>query len=64
MFAGDDALVSPAGSRRLTQLLPPEVLEAHEFKGLYHEIFNELEAEVVMGTLTQWLSARWPSSGP
>jgi alpha-beta hydrolase superfamily lysophospholipase len=59
MYAGDDALVNPQGSRRLASLVPPSVLQAHVFPGLYHEIFNESPALAapVWARLLNWLKA-------
>jgi alpha-beta hydrolase superfamily lysophospholipase len=59
MFAGDDALVNPQGSRRLSSLVPASVLEAQEFPGRYHEIFNETPelAAPVWARLKDWLRA-------
>jgi alpha-beta hydrolase superfamily lysophospholipase len=59
MYAGDDALVNPQGSRRLSSLAPASVLQAHEFSGLYHEIFNETPALAapVWARLNDWIKA-------
>ena len=60
VYAGDDRLVKPAGSRRFAEAAPAAVLGATCFPALYHEIFNELEAEPVFGTLARWLDVRFP----
>ena len=59
MFAGDDALVDPEGSRRWASAAPASILQAQEFPGLYHEIFNETPelAAPVWARLQDWLSA-------
>jgi len=59
MFAGDDALVDPEGSRRWARAAPASVLQAQEFPGLYHEIFNETPelAAPVWASLSDWLRA-------
>ena len=59
MFAGDDALVDPEGSRRWAIAAPASMLQAQEFPGLYHEIFNETPelAAPVWASLNDWLRA-------
>ncbi len=59
VFAGDDALVDPEGSRRWARAAPASVLQAQEFPGLYHEIFNETPelAAPVWARLQDWLRA-------
>jgi alpha-beta hydrolase superfamily lysophospholipase len=59
MYAGDDALVNPQGSRRLANSVPPSVLQAQAFHGLHHEIFNESPALAapVWARLLNWLKA-------
>ena len=59
MYAGADALVNPQGSRRFSELAPAAVVTSRCFDGLYHEIFNELEAEPVFAELKVWLDARF-----
>ena len=59
IYAGDDRLVKPDGSRRFAEAAPSAVLSATCFPALYHEIFNELEAEPVFGTLARWLDGRF-----
>lgn len=58
MFAGDDRMVDPAGSEAFAAAAPPGVVMARRFDGLYHEIFNEAEAQPVYDCLRQWLAAR------
>jgi alpha-beta hydrolase superfamily lysophospholipase len=60
MYAGQDKLVSPAGSRRFAQLAPREVVQARCFDDLYHELFNELKREQVYEHMRQWLEAHFP----
>ncbi len=61
MFAGEDKLVNPEGSRAFAQAAPLDVVSSHCFDGLYHEIFNELEPqrESVFAELKRWLDARF-----
>lgn len=59
LYAGADALVNPQGSRRFSELAPTSVVTSRCFDALYHEIFNELEAEPVFAELKLWLDARF-----
>jgi len=59
MYAGDDRLVAPQGSRDFAAAAPAAVVTAHCFEGLYHEIFNELDAKPVFAALRQWLDQRF-----
>ncbi|MES2509056.1 MAG: lysophospholipase [Pseudomonadota bacterium] len=68
MYAGQDKLVSPNGSRAFARIaaaspaVKPGTVTAQCFEGLYHEIFNELEAEPVFGALKTWLDSRFPGA--
>jgi len=55
MWASDDRMVDPAGSRALAAQAPPGIVTAHAFAGLYHEIFNEVDPAPVSNALRQWL---------
>ncbi len=59
LYAGADKLVNPAGSRAFAAAAPKQVVSAHCFETLYHEIFNELESEPVFAELKTWLDARF-----
>ncbi len=59
MFAGQDKLVAPAASRLFAANAPKTVVTAQCFEPLYHEIFNELNAEPVFDSLKAWLDARF-----
>ncbi|MDM0030266.1 alpha/beta hydrolase [Variovorax saccharolyticus] len=59
IYAGDDRLVKPAGSKAFAAAAPPAVVTARCFPALYHEIFNEREAGPVFQTLRDWLDARF-----
>lgn len=56
-FAADDHLVDPAGSRAFAAAAPVRKLESHEYLRLYHEIYNEVEADRsrVVADLLRWL---------
>ena len=65
MYAGADRLVNPAGSRTFAARatgpgVRPGLVTARCLEGLYHELFNELDASVVFDTLKTWLDARFP----
>jgi len=59
MYAGADKLVSPQGSRAFAAAAPKPVVTTRCFDAMYHEIFNELEAEPVFDTLKTWLDSRF-----
>ena len=59
MYAGQDRLVNPAGSRRFAAAAPPGVVRAVPFEALYHEIFNEVERESVFAALRRWLDEKF-----
>ena len=55
MYAGADRLVDPRGSRDFAGAAPAPLVTSRCFEGLYHEIFNELDARPVYALLMQWL---------
>ena len=59
LYAGDDHLVSPAGSRRFAKVAPKQAVSSTCFENLYHEIFNEPDAAPVFVTLRRWLDQRF-----
>ena len=67
LYAGDDHLVNPAGSRAFAEVagasaqVQPGILSAQVFDSLYHEIFNEAStaAAPVYAALKTWLDARF-----
>ena len=58
MFAGQDKLVSPAGSRAFAAKAPACVHSVC-FEHMYHEIFNEPNQAEVFNQLKTWLDARF-----
>lgn len=58
LYAGQDKLVNPEGSRRFAQNAPAEHLSSHCFSDHYHEIFNEHQVDVVLASLRLWLEQR------
>jgi alpha-beta hydrolase superfamily lysophospholipase len=59
LYAGQDLRVDPGGSRGFARAAPRGLVRARRFDGLYHEIFNEQEAQPVYAALRQWLDARF-----
>lgn len=59
LYAGDDRLVDPAGSREFAERAPPALVTTRCFPDLWHEILNERESEPVYAALRQWLDARF-----
>ena len=59
LYAGQDRLVNPRGSQQFAALAPASVVQARCFESLYHEIFNELDAEPVFQALKAWLDTRF-----
>lgn len=56
MYAGADKLVNPNGSRQFAATAPQAIVQTKCFDALYHEIFNELDAEPVFDVLKAWLN--------
>ena len=65
LYAGQDKLVNPNGSRRFAQIaaaspgVKPGCVTAQCFDDLYHEIFNELQATPVFLALKAWLNLQF-----
>lgn len=55
MYAGDDRLVNPEGSRRFAAAAPADVVTTAAFEAMYHEIFHEPDREQVLTQLRRWL---------
>lgn len=55
LYAGDDRLVNPAGSRAFVAAAPREVVTSRCFEPLYHEIFNERDRDGPVQALLEWL---------
>jgi alpha-beta hydrolase superfamily lysophospholipase len=60
MYAGADKLVNPAGSAAFAAAAPKDVVTTQRFDALYHELFNELDAQPVFTALQRWLDQRFP----
>ena len=59
LYAGDDRLLNPNGSARFAAAAPKDVVKAVCFESLYHEIFNELNAEPVFDALKAWMDQKF-----
>lgn len=59
MYAGADRVVNPEGSRLFAQAAPREVVTVRRFDALFHEIFNEANAQPVFDALGAWLDERF-----
>ena len=57
LYAGDDRAVSPRGSKEFASAAPQAVVRAECFPQMYHEIFNEPDAEEVFRALETALAA-------
>ena len=56
LYAGADRLVKPAASRAFARAAPQGgIVTATCFDGLFHEIFNEMNAKAVFASLRSWL---------
>ncbi len=54
-----DRLAMPAGSKHLFEACSSTDKEYKSYNGLYHEILNEPESEVVLHDMTYWLKKRF-----
>ena len=59
LWAGDDRNVAPAGSARFAERAPRDRMTAKVFPAMYHEIFNEPDADLVFTALGDWLDRRF-----
>jgi alpha-beta hydrolase superfamily lysophospholipase len=55
LYAGQDALVSPAGSRAFAVAAPTSSVQSHCFEAMYHEIFNDPDRAQVFEHMQAWL---------
>jgi alpha-beta hydrolase superfamily lysophospholipase len=62
MWAGADRCVSPRGSAAFGAAAPKGLVDAREWPGLFHEIFNEPEQGDVLAVLDDWLAAKAPQA--
>lgn len=55
IWAGADRLVNASGSAAFASAAPAKVVQSHCYHDLYHEIFNERDAEPVFQRVERWL---------
>lgn len=58
VVAGDDHIVDAAGSQTFCQQLPADSTTFHTYPHMYHEVFNEVDADTVFGNVRNWMQAR------
>ena len=58
MQSGEDRLTDPAATRSWVADAPSDLVDYVEWEGLYHEMFNEPEKEMVFERVEEWLSNR------
>jgi alpha-beta hydrolase superfamily lysophospholipase len=61
IYAGEDKLVSPVGSRTFA-VHAPACVTSHEFTHMFHEIFNEPDQAQVFDVLKTWLDQQIPKA--
>jgi len=59
LYAGQDQLVLPQASAAFAQAASDDVVQAHCFNVMYHEIFNDPEKAMVIAKLQSWLDSRY-----
>ncbi|QQR80115.1 MAG: lysophospholipase [Deltaproteobacteria bacterium] len=55
MHAGDDLICCPTGTQDFFDKIPHKKKSLKIYKGLYHEIFNELDRETVFRDMEAWI---------
>ncbi len=58
MQSGDDRVADPAATRSWVAAAPSDLIDYVEWEGLYHEMFNEPEKEMVFARVEAWLDER------
>ena len=58
MQSGEDLLADPEATRSWVAAAPSELVDYVEWEGLYHEMFNEPEKEMVFARVEEWLGHR------
>ncbi len=59
LYAGDDKLVNAKGSKQFALSAPATMVQAKCFENMYHEIFNEVDAQSAFTALEQWLEIKF-----
>lgn len=55
LVAGSDRAVDPTGALRFYQHLPPGLAQLHVYEHMFHEIFNEPDAQRALDDVRAWL---------
>jgi lysophospholipase len=63
MQSGADQLVDPEATREWAASAPAEFIQYEEWDGFYHEMFNELDKELVFKRVEVWLDEQLASTG-
>jgi alpha-beta hydrolase superfamily lysophospholipase len=63
MASGADRIVDPEASGRFAVRAPKGKLDLVLWDGLYHEMFNEPEREMVFARMEAWLEERVSPAG-
>jgi alpha-beta hydrolase superfamily lysophospholipase len=58
VHGSDDRLISARGSERLVERVASEDAHLKIYPGLFHEVFNEPERELVLDDVVSWIEAR------
>jgi len=58
MQSGDDRLVDPEGAREFFEKVSSQDKTLKYWDGFYHEMFNEIEKDIVYQFLLEWLESR------
>ena len=56
MHAGDDLICCPTGTKEFFKKIPHKKKSLKIYKGLYHELFNEVERHKVFRDMEAWLA--------
>ena len=62
MYAGEDHLVRPEGSRAFAASAPKSLVQSHCLSGQFHEIFNEADPSQAYALLKACLDQQAPAS--
>ena len=60
MHGGDDVVTPPHGSKMISEKVGSQDKTLTIYDGLYHEIYNEPERDVVIADVVAWLNERVP----
>lgn len=58
VVAGDDHIVDASGSQTFFHHLPTDQSRIHVYPQMYHEIFNEVDADAAFADLRNWMQER------